>query len=280
MRSPRLVTGVLTYGGLVAGTAIPVGVILIWLIPWLQGLGKLAVPPLYRRKTSEVTQALAWGDLQQQRTSPGDTMYTTTRRRLYVIGDIDGGFRPRTNPYDLYNFGGPLPSDPLAGKLQGVWAQPVKGLSGFAFVVEARGQTWPLLDAERFTQTFADVQFDYRRGNLVASRRDFVPQDRPALFTTLTLRNTGSSPVDIRLGFFAYFDLEDAWFTSLAPTRNSGELVTVEGGRLVARSLNAPDTWAVAVGGDTLPTRTQVSRGPDKHHIGHLEYGAHPGAWR
>ncbi len=264
-----------------AGAVVLVGVILIDVIPWLEGLGKLAVPPLYRRETSQVPQALSWGDVQQQRAAAGDTMYATTGRRLYVIGDVDGGFRPRSNPYDLYNFGGPLPSDPLAGKLQGVWAQPVKGLNGYAFVIEAGGQTWPLLDAERFTQTFADVQFDYRRGPLVASRRDFVPQDRPALMTTLTLRNTGPEPVDVRLGFFAYFDLEDAWFTSLAATRNSGERVTVEaGGRLVARAAKMPDAWAVAVGGDAPPMQTRISRGPDGHRVGQLEYRARlaPGA--
>jgi hypothetical protein len=33
-------------------------------------------------------------------------MFATTGRRLYVIGDIDGGFRPRSNPYDLHRYGG------------------------------------------------------------------------------------------------------------------------------------------------------------------------------
>jgi len=39
-------------------------------------------------------------------------------------------------------------------------------------------------DAERFTQTFADVRFLHCLGGLTAIRTDFVPQDRPALFTT------------------------------------------------------------------------------------------------
>lgn len=71
---------------------------------------------------SDVKQLLLWGNFTQERISPGDTMFATTGRRLYVIGDIEGGFRPRSNPYDLYKFGGPLPDDPLANKLQGVWA--------------------------------------------------------------------------------------------------------------------------------------------------------------
>src|SRR5512134_1900662 len=45
-------------------------------------------------------QQLRWGEIRQERTSAPDTMFTTTGRRLYVIGDIDGGFHPRSNPYD------------------------------------------------------------------------------------------------------------------------------------------------------------------------------------
>ena len=151
-----------------------------------------------------MTQQLHWGEIRQERPSAPDTMFTTTGRQLYVIGDIDGGFRPRSNPYDLHTFGKPQEDDPLANRLQGVWAQPVKALNGYTFVVESGGVSWPLLDAERFTQTFADVRFLYRRGVLTAIRTDFVPQDRPALFTTLTLRNDGTQPADVRVTFCAY----------------------------------------------------------------------------
>jgi len=240
----------------------------------LDTVGKLTVPPLYHDKAQDVLQVLAWGDIRQSRLSPASTMFATTGRQLYVIGDIDGGFRPRSNPYDLYNFGQPLPNDPLANKLQGVWAQPVKALNGYGFVVEAGGEAWPLLDAVRFTQTFADVQFAYRRGALIATRQDFVPPDRPALFTTLALRNTGNRPVDVRLVFFVYFDLEDAWFTSLAEQRNFGETVTVKDGRLIARATSAPEAWAVAIGGAMPPSQTRVTSGPDGQHIGQLAYTA------
>lgn len=96
---------------------------------------------------SDVKQLLLWGNFTQERISPGDTMFATTGRRLYVIGDIEGGFHPRSNPYGLYNFGSPLPDDPLANKLQGVWAQPVKALNGYVFEIEVEGKIWLLLDA-------------------------------------------------------------------------------------------------------------------------------------
>lgn len=228
----------------------------------------------------EVHQVLAWGDVQQSRSAPADTLFANTGRKLYVIGDVDGNFRPRSNPYDLYNFGGPQPGDPLANELQGVWAQPVKALDGYSFVVETGGERWPLLDAERFTQAFAYAQFDYRRGGLEATRRDFASQDLPALFTTLTLRNAGTELVDVQLSFVATFDLKDAWFTSFAENRNQDEKVTVEDGRLVARANVAPEAWAVAVGGDPAPDEARVVKASKEQRAGELNYSARlePGA--
>ena len=219
-------------------------------------------------------QRLRWGNIQQERLSAPDTLFTTTGQRLYVIGDIDGGFRPRSNPYDLYTFGKPQEGDPLANRLQGVWAQPVKALNGYTFVVESDGISWPLLDAERFTQTFADVQFEYRRGVLIATKTDFVPQDRPALFTTLTLRNDGTQTADVRVTFFAYFDLRDAQFTTLADQPNQSETVRVEGEKLVAHARQLPDKWVVAVGGRERPVKVQIIAGQDGHPVGVLKYAA------
>jgi glycogen debranching enzyme len=239
-----------------------------------------SVSPPALDQATEVMQALSWGEVRQERPAPADTMFATTGRQLYVIGDVDGDFRPRSNPYDLAASGGPRADDPLAGELGGVWAQPVKALDGYAFVVEVEGEPWPLLDARRFTQTFADVRFDYQKDSLKATRRDFVPQDRPALFTTLTLQNTGNEPLDVRLIFSAYFDLEDAWLTSLADRRNPGETVRVDGERLIAQAESAPDAWAVAVGGENPPEQAQITSGPEGQQVGQLEYSAHlaPGA--
>ena len=211
-----------------------------------------------RHPLREVRQILAWGRVQQSRSSPADTMFTNTGRKLYVLGDIDGDFRPRSNPYDVYSLGGPHPKDPLANALQGVWAQPVKGLSSYKFMVEVNGERWQLCDADEFTQTFADVQFEYQRKSIKAVRKDFAAQDRPILFTQLTLMNVGPDPMDIQLSFEATFDLKDAWFTSFAAERNQGQNVTVESGRLVARANIAPDAWAVVVGSASIADKTHV----------------------
>src|SRR5947209_11564304 len=87
-----------------------------------------------------VLQILSWGGVHRSRSATPDTLFANTGRKLYVVGDVDGGFRPRFNPYDLYNFGAPLPDDPLANRLQGVWAQPVKALSAYAFVIQANDE--------------------------------------------------------------------------------------------------------------------------------------------
>ena len=49
-----------------------------------------------------VLQQLHWGEIRQERPSAPDTLFATTGGKLYVLGDIDGGFRPRSNPYDLH----------------------------------------------------------------------------------------------------------------------------------------------------------------------------------
>ena len=198
----------------------------------------------------QLLQQLSWGNIQQERLSPASTMFTSCGRRLYVLGDIDGRFRPRSNPYDLYAFGRPDPQDPLAEKLQGVWAQPVKGLAGYAYSLDLGGEHWDLLDADIFTQSFAFVRFVYRRGSLHATREDFAALDLPLLFSTLTLRNDGPEALEVCLFFMAEFDLQDAWFTHLAESRNTGQQVAIEAGCLVARAEALPEQWAVVVGGE------------------------------
>jgi len=219
-----------------------------------------------------VLQQLCWGSLQQERQSAPDTIFATTGRQLYVIGDIDGGFRPRSNPYDLHTFGKPRDDDPLAYRLQGVWTQPVKALNGYHVVIESGTESWPLTNAERFTQSFSHVQFTYQRGELSATRTDFVPQDRPALFTTITLRNHGTQPVDIGMSFFACFDLRDAQFVSLADQPNLAETVQVEAQKLVARAQQLPEKWAVVVAGQERPADVRIITGEDGHPVGVLKY--------
>ena len=202
-------------------------------------------------------QVLHSGDIHQERSAPADTMFTNTGRRLYVIGDIDGRFRLRSNPYDLYTFGKPLPDDPLADKLQGVWAQPVKGFNAYEFGLEwsdgRASERWELNDADRFTQTFTCATFDFQRAGLRATRRDFAPLDLPVLFSTLTLHNEGSQSLDLRLTFRAVFDLQDAWFTHLAGRRNAGQTVEIREQRLVALAEVLPEQWAAAVGSNCAP---------------------------
>jgi glycogen debranching enzyme len=206
----------------------------------------------------EVLQVLHWGSIHQERSSPPDTMYALTGPSLYVLGDIDGGFRRRSNPYDLHAFGTPHPKDALADKLQGVWAQPVRGLSGYAYWVEQEGQRWDLTSAETFTQSFASVRFTYTTKNLNVVRQDFIHQGAPVLMTNITLCNTGEETLRLRLGFVARFGLEDAWFSLLAKRRNRGETLSIEDGRLIARAESAPDSWVAAAAGADAPETARL----------------------
>jgi glycogen debranching enzyme len=216
-------------------------------------------------------QILQWGEIEQRRMSAPDTMFANTGRKIYVIGDIDGDFRPRSNPYDLHAYGRPDPNDPLANELQGVWAQPVKGLDGYTYTIQTGAERWGLIHAETFTQTFVTAQFDYQRGSIRAVRTDFAAQDRPLLFTSLTLHNNGSKPYEAELIFSAHFDLEDAWFTQLGQQRNKGEILSVISGRLAARAFTLPEAWAVAAGGSRPADDARASTRP-QNPTGELHY--------
>jgi len=227
-------------------------------------------------QVEQVLQVLSWGDWRQERLVAANTAFANTGRRLYVVGDIDGGFRPRSNVYDLYTFGEPQPGDPLANELQGVWAQPVKALDGYEFVIEVNGERWPLTHAATFTQTFGAAQFEFNlsQAGLRAVRTDFAAQNVPILFTTIYLANEGSGTSEIELDFYAYFDLEDAWFTSLANSRNEGEVVSVVEDWLVARANSAPQEWAVIIGSEPSPHHVQVVKDQETQQVGQMSFAA------
>ncbi len=250
--------------------------------------GASNVPDLYDQQegagagADQVLQAITWGNWGQERLGAGNLPFANTGRQIYLIGDVDGGFRPRSNVYDLYTFGEPQPGDILANELQGLWAQPVKALDGFQFVVEVNDQSYPLKSASQFTQTFTTAQFEFELPGvgLQGLRTDFVAQDQPILFTTLTLHNVSSSDTEVKLDFFAHFDLEDAYFTPLAGKRNKGESVEIIDDRFVARAKSAPDKWAVAVGSDPLPDQLQVVKGKENQKVGQMTFttSLEPGA--
>jgi glycogen debranching enzyme len=228
-------------------------------------------PPLYRDCFSEeIPQRLAFGDLQQSHPGRPYTPFVTAGQRLYVVGDIDGGFRPRLNPYELAGEDD-LACHPPVGELEGVWAQPVKALDGYVYVLKVGDETWPLLDAVQFTQQLSHAEFIFHRGDLTAVRRDFVPDNAPVLFTSLTVRNDGSSPMSLEVALLGFFDLEDAWLTHLGSRRNAGEEVEYTDGRIVARALSTED-WAVVLGGVRDPVRGQVFTPPDGQPVGQLAY--------
>lgn len=211
------------------------------------------------QSNNRVRQILQFGSIRQERESAGDTMFANTGRRLYVIGDIDGKFRPRSNPYDVYALGHPDPKDPLANKLQGVWVQPVKGFHAYGYRLEAAGRQVDLDDANEFVQDFSSATFKFHHHSLAFTRVDFAALDLPVLFTTLSIENQGQEPAGGRIVFWAQFDLQDAWFTSLAERRNQGQEVSVEGECLVARAEVNPQAWSAAVKGAEPPVEVKLA---------------------
>jgi len=229
-----------------------------------------SVPALFRDCVSgEIPQKLVFDDLHQERFGLPYTPFVTVGRRLYIIGDIDGGFRPRQNPYERTE--DEFACHPTAGELGGVWAQPVKALDGYVYVLKVGDEIWPLIDAAQFTQRLSHVEFTFRHGDLTAVRRDFVPEDDPALFTSLSIRNNGDEPVPLQLSLFSYFDLEEAWMSQLGSRPNMDEHVEYVDSRILARAVSTDD-WAVILGGIQPPISGQVIKTTAGQRVGQLNY--------
>ena len=228
------------------------------------------VPPLYRDCVSgEIPQKLVFDDLHQSHPGQPDTPFVAAGHRLYVIGDIDGSFRPRSNPYERTE--AEMACHPPAGDLGGVWAQPTKALDGYVYVLKVGDEVWPLLDATQFTQRLTGVQFTFQRDGLTAVRRDFVPDDVPALFTSLSVRNDGDASVPLQVALYSFFDLQDAKLSRVGSRHNKGEHVAYAGGHIVGRAFST-DNWAVILGGDHPPAHGNVITPAGGHPVGELAY--------
>jgi glycogen debranching enzyme len=98
--------------------------------------------------------------------------YAAAGERAYVIGMLDGSFPPIGTR--------------IRGEMGGVWAHPIKLLTGYWF---ALNRSW-LPAATLFTSGPGYVQLRFSdQAGLAITRTEFAPDDLPAVIIGLTLRN-------------------------------------------------------------------------------------------
>lgn len=99
--------------------------------------------------------------------------YAAAGNRAYVIGMLDGSFPPIGTR--------------IRGEMGGVWAHPIKLLTGYWFALNG---SW-LPAASRFSSGAGYVQLHFpAQAGLAITRTEFAPDGLPALIIGLTLQNT------------------------------------------------------------------------------------------
>jgi hypothetical protein len=107
----------------------------------------------------------------------GDKRYALAGDRAYVMGTADGGFAPLGTQ--------------ITGEMGGVWAHPIKLLTGYWFALDGE---W-LPPARRFTSGTGYIQIELPQfDGLDITRLEFSPDGLPELLVALTLRNGGDQP--------------------------------------------------------------------------------------
>ncbi len=183
------------------------------------------------------TQTLAFGKIHRSKPLKDETEFLVAGPKLYEFGSMDGSF-PRVGRLD--------------GDQGGIWCHPIKLVNTFGFeVLEADRKPWRLLGPSRFEHDFASASFHFERNELKAIRREFVPDDEPALVSLLTLRNDSDRPRELTIRFSADVNLRPSYESRLP---NGPDVVEYQEGLLSGSDATMAGQWAVVLGGDRPPT--------------------------
>ncbi len=198
----------------------------------------------------EATQTLAFGGIRRSQPLKDATEFLIAGPKLYEYGSMDGSF-PRVGRLD--------------GDQGGIWCHPIKLVDSFGLeVLEADRKPWRLLGPSRFEHDFASASFRFKRDDLEATRRDFVPEDEPALVSMLTLRNEADRPRELTVRFSASIHLRPSYGSRLP---DGPDVVGYEDGLLSGSDPAMAGRWAVVAGSDGSPTGHGIT---GTH--GYLEY--------
>ena len=186
----------------------------------------LAAPPQPPGPTRSTTENLA-----QKR-------YVVAGDRTYAVGVLDGSFPPIGTR--------------IRGEMGGVWAQPIKLLTGYWFALN--GQWLPA--ATRFTSGAGYVQMQLPMlDGITITRTEFAPDGLAALLAGLTLQNASAQDQRLSLTFAARSQLMGAYpwndTTPSADELDSKDTATYEPGNGTL-TFHTPNRHWYAIIGATL----------------------------
>jgi glycogen debranching enzyme len=157
-------------------------------------LSLVAVLPI----VAESAQGLVLGYFNSPTRSTSENLgikrYVTAGDRAYEVGTLDGGFPP-TGWH-------------IKGRMNGVWAPPIKLLDSYQFLINGQ----PLPRANQFTSGAGYIEFEYPNTNgLEITRTVFAPDGIPAVLVGLKLRNASDQTQSFRLSLEAVSELIAAY---------------------------------------------------------------------
>lgn len=176
--------------------------------------------------------------------------YFISGKRIYQMGAMDGTYPP---------------SGRLLGDQSGIWIQPIKIMDGFHYTVAEEGlQPWQLEDCSDFVHELSACKFHFNRNNLSIVRRDIVLEDKPALFSYLSIHNDTDHERKITVIFSGRVNLRPGWRTGF---ENGLDIVEYQDGRIMGSDSSMRDKWAVIFGSNQNPSSHSI-----EDNIGQLSY--------
>jgi hypothetical protein len=167
--------------------------------------------------------------------------YVAAGERAYVMGTADGGFPPLGTQ--------------IKGEMGGVWAHPIKLLTGYWFAIDG---AW-LPPARCFTSGTGYIQTTLPPfAGLEISRLEFAPDDLPALLIALTLRNTGPGSRHCTLSMQARSQLLASypWSSSepSAETLNTHDQASYQADKRALKFTRPDKPWCAIIGSTPQPS--------------------------
>lgn len=171
----------------------------------------------------------------------GHKRYAAAGDRAYVIGMLDGSFPPIGTR--------------IRGEMGGVWAHPIKLLTGYWFGLNG---SW-LPAATRFTSGAGYVQLHFPVQTGVAiTRTEFAPDGLAALIVGVTLQNTAAADQNVvltmalRSSLLCAYPWSDSQPNATAHNDHDRATYNPERGRITIRRNDRP--WHAVIGSSIAPT--------------------------
>lgn len=178
-------------------------------------------------------QSLRFGSIRLERADPESAPYMLSGRKMYVLGTVDGAFRP-------------IGAEHLRGEMGGVWAHPVRFADGWHVTVHDSIGAARLDRARVFEGHLSDVEFHFDHGPLRVVRTDFVAEDDAAFFGLLEVRNSDGKAWRGQLGIKARIRFRPTWFGGW---ETGTTLLRNEHGVVVGYDDHWQGRWGLAFGG-------------------------------